>query len=96
MRKKKNNVISRLISTRRLVDRIDSKLVTLIKTRQQLSEAIGKIKKRNDLNVVNSEREREILDRIASIARKKKLDEDFMQKIYRLILKQSRKIQRKA
>ncbi len=96
MRKKKNNVISRLISTRRLVDRIDSKLVTLIKIRQQLSEAIGKIKKRNDLNVVNSEREREILDRIASIARKKKLDEDFMQKIYRLILKQSRKIQRKA
>ncbi|MDI6803617.1 MAG: chorismate mutase [Bacteroidota bacterium] len=94
--KKKTTAINQLKSMRKLIDRIDSQLVNLIAVRQHLAEEIGKIKKQNNLTITNPEREQLILERTSSIARKKKLDNKFVKKVFQLILKQSRIIQRKA
>ncbi len=94
--KKRITTINQLKSIRKLVDRIDSQLVNLIALRQNLSQEIGKIKKQNNLSVINPEREEMILERTSSIARKKKIDDKFVKKIFQLIIKQSRIIQRKA
>ncbi|MDP2209225.1 MAG: chorismate mutase [Bacteroidota bacterium] len=94
--KKRTTAINQLKSMRKLVDRIDSELVNLIAVRQHLAEAIGKIKKQNNLSITNPEREQIILERTSSIARRKMLDDKFVRKIFQLIIKQSRIIQRKA
>lgn len=94
--KKRTTAINQLKSMRKLVDRIDNELVNLIAARQHLAEAIGKVKKQNNLSIASPEREKIIIERIASIACKKKLDEKFVRKIFQLIIKQSRIIQRKA
>lgn len=94
--KKRTKAIIQLKSMRKLVDRIDREFLNLISARQQLAEAIGKIKKQNNLSITNPEREQIILERTSSIARKKKLDDKFVRKIFQLIIKQSRIIQRKA
>lgn len=94
--KQKTTAINQLISMRKLVDRIDREFLNLLSARQQLAEAIGKIKKQNNISITNPLREQVILCRTVSIARKKKLDEEFVKKIFKLIIKQSRKIQRKA
>lgn len=95
-KKKKAGAMDDLKKLRKLVDLIDSELVNLISARQQLAEAIGKLKKQNKISIKNPLREQVILDRTTSIARKKKLDDEFVKKIFKLIIKHSRKIQAKA
>ena len=55
---------------------------------------IGKIKKCNGVKILSTARERQILKRILLKGEKKKIDLEFIDRVYRVIFKNSRKVQR--
>ncbi len=86
--------IKELERFRKKVDEIDDEIISLLGNRQSMVELIGKIKKRSGVKILSADREKQILKRILSKGEKKKIDLDFIDRIYRVIFKNSRKVQR--
>ena len=80
---------------RKQLDIIDTKIVTLLAKRQSYMPAVGKHKKANDLPILQSARERSIIQSKKKLARALKLDSILTEKIFKLIFKNSREIQKK-
>lgn len=70
--------------SRKKIDQIDKKITQLLEQRLLEAQKIGSAKKNQNLPITNRKREQEILEKISNPA---------IQKIYREILKQSRKLQ---
>jgi chorismate mutase len=51
---------------RKEIDIIDDNIIKLLNERVMISKNIGKIKKYNNINIICSNRENEIIDRLAS------------------------------
>jgi chorismate mutase len=83
----------KLEDLRKEIDKIDEKIFLLLKERFKLVRKIGKIKKSKSMKIYQPKREREILMKIARKARKYRIDPKEIIKIYKAILKASRKIQ---
>ena len=79
---------------RRQIDKIDNQILKLLKERFEISKKIGKYKKQNNLPVKNKKREKQLLEKNKSKAKDFNLKPDFVKKLFRLILKESRRIQR--
>jgi chorismate mutase len=73
------------------IDEIDLELAQLIEYRAALSKKIGVLKKKSGRVIDDEKREREILGRAA--ARGRHLSADAMQRIFRGIIEESRKVQ---
>lgn len=71
---------------RKEIDSIDDKILNLLSSRKIFVEDVVKIKKKHKLEFYQPGREEEILKRLQKKARGKKLDKDFVQKMYRLII----------
>ena len=83
-----NNKI--FILHRKEIDKIDNKIILLLKKRLESARKIGAYKKKNGLKIVDKKREKEILlDRI----KKSKLSKDFTKKLFSVIIKESREVQ---
>ena len=80
---------------RKKFDKIDSKLVALIAERQSYMADIVKYKRRNNLPYYQPKREKEIIKSKKRLARKLKVNPDLIKKIFILIFKNSREIQKK-
>ena len=77
------------------VDRIDRQLVSLFNRRIRLARRIGVIKARNGANIFDAHREKSLLLRL--IARNQgPIETSELSAIYRVILKTSRRHQRKV
>ena len=77
------------------VDRIDRQLVSLFNRRIRLARRIGVIKARNGANIFDAHREKSLLLRL--IARNRgPIETSELSAIYRVILKTSRRHQRKV
>lgn len=72
---------------------IDKKLITLLSERQKLSEKVADYKKENMLEVKDQKYEEKLIDELTLIAKEKDLDSSFIEKIFREIISNSRKIQ---
>jgi chorismate mutase len=79
---------------RKKVDEIDDEIINLLGKRQSMVKSIGKIKKFNGVEILSAARERQILKRILLNGEKKKVDLELIDRIYRVIFKNSRKVQR--
>lgn len=75
---------------RERIDLIDLQLLFLLHTRNEFVSKIGKLKKINGINVYDSERERNLIDKWLKNAEVLNLDKDFIQKVLNLIIEQSR------
>lgn len=82
---KKLYFMDQLQNFRKRIDKIDSKIVILLRKRISIIKKIGLFKAKYKRPVKNESREQEILD---------KLDNDFEKEIFKTILKESKKIQR--
>jgi chorismate mutase/prephenate dehydratase len=82
-----------LENLRKKVDIIDDEIISLLSKRQALVRLIGEAKRRNSIKISSPERELQILERILLKA-KKNVDLEFIHQIYRIIFKNSRKVQR--
>jgi|TARA_Y100000294_G_C8500261_1_gene314535 monofunctional chorismate mutase len=80
---------------RREVDRADNEIISLLSRRMDIVKAIAIIKKSNKAPIFDKKREIELLNRVKEEAKGKKLSEDFISKLYELILEHSRREQEK-
>lgn len=81
---------------RKRIDKIDSDIISSLAKRSMCSSEVGKYKKENGLKIYQPDREREVLLEKKKLAKKSKVSSDLVQKIFKLILKDSRKIQKSA
>lgn len=78
--------MKKLITLRKKIDRIDKKIADLLRKRAKEVIKIKKFKKIKKLPMTDCNREKEILD---------KLENDYEKAIFKKILLESRKIQKK-
>ena len=82
----------RLEDSRKLIDDIDSEIVTLLNRRASLSRRIGELKTRAGLPVVDLDREEVVLRKIVR-DNAGEIDPGTLMRIYREVLEESRRIQ---
>ena len=75
------------------IDTVDHEIITLLARRKTLIKMIGEIKKRNNLPVHDKLREEKLLKRLLELAEKQSLDKKYIERIYQIILKESKKTQ---
>jgi chorismate mutase len=71
------------------IDLIDLELLRLIKKRLTLTGKIGRIKKENKMDIIDSPREDALFNALAVYCEKMKLDKVFVKNVWRLILNAS-------
>ncbi len=79
---------------RKQIDNIDFKLVELLKKRIELSKKIGFLKNENGVCVYDKNREKEILDKIVKEFGLKGFNKNYIKKVFKLILNNSKDNQR--
>jgi monofunctional chorismate mutase len=83
-----------LKDSRTKIDDIDAEIVELLKKRFRISEEIGSKKRALNLTVEDRERDRKVLENYKAIA-DSDLDEVFLKELVELILRYSKRVQRK-
>ena len=72
------------------IDQIDSKILSLLARRQEQVEQVVKLKKKHQIPVYHPAREEDLISKLRDQAKRSALDPDFMEDLYRVILRQSR------
>ena len=85
-------MVDELGEWRRKIDRLDGKLLNILKKRFKLVERVGKYKHNKKLKIEDKKRENFVIN---SKLRKTKLSNDFVKKLFTLIMKESKKVQRR-
>ena len=68
------------------IDRIDEQIVKLLVERFHIVDAVGHLKAREGITVVQSKRAEEVKDRVATLAQKQGLDGELLRAIYTLLI----------
>ena len=84
----------RIKEHRKQINEIDNQILKLLKERFEISKKVGKYKKQNNLSIKNKKREKQLLEKNKNRAKGFNLKSGFVEKLFRLILKESRKIQK--
>jgi len=79
---------------RKDIDSIDNQILELLEKRFSLMPSVIDYKIKNNLDIFDSAREKEILKNKIFSAKNFSIDEKFITEIYQLIMDQSKKIQR--
>jgi len=79
-----------ILALRDRIDEIDSQILSLLAQRQAQDEKVVTLKKRHHIPVYHPAREEDLISRLRIQSCKADLDPDFMEDLYRLILRQSR------
>ena len=88
---------SNIKSWRNKIDKIDSKIISLLRQRLGVAKKIGKYKKKNGLPIKDLKRERELLQKVAEKAKKRGLEDiKEIKLIFNSIMSYSRKTQKKV
>ena len=88
-------MINDILKKREKIDKIDRSLITLLSERFALSKKIGVIKRKEGLNLKDAEREKQLHDLHQAECEKFGVDKNVADKIFDIIIKQSRKIQKR-
>ncbi len=93
---KKDPIVKKeILRIRQEIDSLDTRLLDLITKRRKLSLKIIKVKSKGAKPTREAEREKEIINRIIGIAKKRKLDVFFISGLFREIIEDSVNLQRK-
>jgi chorismate mutase len=76
---------------RKEIDKLDKELIEIIKQRLIICKKLGDFKMKNGLRVRDRKREKQI---IADKIEKSSLDSRFIKKLFKLIMKESRRLQK--
>ncbi len=76
------------------IDTVDREVIMLLSRRKTLVKMIGEIKKKHNLQVLNKTREEKLFARLRALAEKQGLDAAYVEKLYKIILEQSKKEQK--
>ena len=86
---------ARLAQVRRLIDRLDGRLLTLINARARMALEIGRIKKRRKWPVYDARREAFVLRRVKT-ANAGPLSDAAVRQVFQTVLAQCRRRQRRS
>jgi monofunctional chorismate mutase len=75
------------------IDRLDQKILKLLKQRIHVTQKIGKIKKSNRSNILDTQRESEIIANLLETGENLKIKDDFIVSLWRQIIEYSYKVQ---
>ncbi|MBC8442369.1 MAG: bifunctional chorismate mutase/prephenate dehydrogenase [Deltaproteobacteria bacterium] len=90
MEKDKLKFDKKILALRAQIDEIDWQILSLLAQRQDQVEKVVKLKKKHNIPVYHPAREEDLISKLRVQAGKANLDPDFMEDLYRVILKQSR------
>jgi len=79
-----------IIPLRTKIDQIDSQILSLLAQRQTQVEQVVQLKKKHHMPVYHPAREEDLISVLRNQAENAKLDPNFMEDLYRVILRQSR------
>jgi chorismate mutase / prephenate dehydrogenase len=91
--KKQDNIKifhEKIVPFRENIDRIDSQILSLLSQRHEQVLKVVKLKKEHNIPVYHPAREEDLISRLRSQAQKADLDPDFLEELYRIILRHSR------
>lgn len=88
--------MERLAYLRKQIDKVDEQILTLLRKRVTISEEIVKVKAEKGLPIRDEQREREVLDRVASKAEVKGIDPEIARRIFKEIIELSVEAQRRT
>ena len=86
------NSKNKINELRNKIDEYDDKILTLVTKRLEISDKIGSIKKKSNLEILDKNRENEIISRLAK--KFKMLKKDHIKSIFNQIFNVSRLIQK--
>ena len=78
------------------INDIDEELISLLIKRMKISIKVGEYKKQNKLEILNSNRENEVIKRLNLVAKKDKeliLDDELIKNLWKIIMDYSKKLQ---
>lgn len=75
-----------IINLRNLINEIDEKILDLINERISLAKKIGVVKKQNGIEIVDKEREQEILINLTAKANEKGIDPEIVKKVWGILI----------
>jgi len=81
---------------RKKIDKIDKKIIKLLFKRKELARKISKIKKKSKMEIVQKDREKEVIKKVNDYNnryKKDRLSPLFINNIFKQIIKESRRIQ---
>jgi chorismate mutase len=79
---------------RKEIDKTDLEIIKQLKKRNKIIQEIGLIKKRNNMKIEDKKREKEQQQKIQELAKKNKINPDFLKKIFKLIITNSKEQQK--
>ena len=81
---------------RKDIDRVDEVLVRLLNERARCACEIGKIKKEQNVEVYQPEREKQVLEHVRSIAAEGPLDPEAIARLFERIIDEARRLERRV
>ena len=78
---------------RRGIDAVDNGVVKLLAERRELVIQLAKIKKEFDIPIYDRQREQALIDRVKKWGAEHKLNEEFVEVVFRLIVMNSKEVQ---
>ena len=76
------------------INKIDKKIINLLCQRLKVVKKIGGYKRKNGLRIYDKQREKEMLDNLKKKAEKNCLDKNYLMKLFKIIIKNSKKAQK--
>lgn len=74
--------MEQLQNYRKRIDEIDEALLSLFEERFNIIRAVGQLKAKNDIAIVQSKRAQEVINRAASMAAEKNIPPEFIRDLY--------------
>jgi len=81
---------------RRDIDRVDEVLVRLLNERARCACEIGRIKKQQNVEVYQPDREKQVLDHVRGVAGEGPLDPDAIVRLFERIIDEARRLERRV
>lgn len=84
------NINYQIDQKRKIIDKLDAKIIKLLNHRLQIAQYIINLKRKNGLSITSPQREKKIIDKLQKIAKNKNLKKA-IPKIYKIIFSLSKK-----
>jgi chorismate mutase len=81
---------------RRDIDRVDEVLVRLLNERARCACEIGALKKAQNVEIYQPDREKQVLEHVRSIAAEGPLDPDAIARLFERIMDEARRLERRV
>jgi len=81
---------------RRDIDRVDEVLVRLLNERARCACEIGRLKKSQNVEIYQPDREKQVLDHVRSVAAEGPLDPEAIARLFERIIDEARRLERRV